>query len=641
VNLRRAVLGVVLAAALCATAGAAPATVTLTDGRVLRGRNLTTGNERLVLDTAFGPLTIPRSAVGGDERRTTDAPPQRPRGSRRETKTKWFVIESDLSDARAKLYADQLDGFFDWMTKVFDIEPKAAARRAPYRAFVYTSREDFKKVQNDVAPGIAASKGSAFGEGVAGFFSPASFRLYLWDVEGESGESNLMVAKHETTHLLNQLLSETHAIKLPQWFNEGGATYFEVCTVTGAGASEPDDEPGALGTVVDEIESGKPMTAREIRSVGYDKFLGREYCWGWALVRWFRKYQGGKKWPALLAHLRTVGSGEGVSDSEDKRFLASVAFKDDESFDKQWHASLVAARPGGRSGPVGTSPAALAAVEAIAKPTPEQARNFARLGVSFERVEEHVAAVAYLKAAMRGGDRSGETLATLARAIAGVAGADEADAWPDETMPLLTGAVEASPLRAKFRAALGRQLLCRAKTPEAAAAARDALGLALVVSGPDDAASATATVFLRAAAAASPNTPAGDIVTKACADLPEAAAALRAGQLYFLQEDRRWDELTAVLEARAGTGSATFEERTMLAGMYKASERAEDAEKIYAALIVEHPAALQLWADRIACLFAMGKREQALAAKKQALDLIAKDPGEWQGVKDRIERLGE
>jgi tetratricopeptide (TPR) repeat protein len=636
----RVVVAALLAAALSASARSAATTLTLADGRVLRGRGVTTGNDRLVLDTAFGPLTVPRSALGGDDRKTADAPAARPRGSRRETRTKWFVVESDLSDARAKLYADQLDGFFDWMTKVFDIEPKAASRRAPYRAFVYASREDFKRVQNDVAPGISQSKGTAFAEGVAGFFSPASFRLYLWDVEGESNGANLEVAKHETTHLLNQLLSETHAIKLPQWFNEGGATYFETSTVAGAGASEPDDEPGALGTVVDEIEAGKPMTAREIRSVGYDKFLGREYCWGWALVRWFRRAQNGKHWPALLAHLRTLGSGDAVSDSEDKRFLAAAGFKDDDSFDKQWYASLVAARPGGRTGPVGTSPQAIAAVEAIAKPTPEQARNFARLGASFAREEQHVAAVAYLRAAMRGGERSGDTQAALARSIAAVAGADETDAWPDETMPLLAGAVEASPLRASFRLALGRQLLHRAKTPEAAGAARDALGLSLVVAGPADDAATAATVFLRAAAAASPDVAPAEVVRRVSADLPELGAALRVGQLYFLQEDRRWEELTAVLEARVAAGSPTFEERTMLAGLYKASERPEDAEKIYAALLAENPGALQLWADRIACLFAMGQREKALAAKKQALDLIAKDPGEWQGVKDRIERLG-
>jgi tetratricopeptide (TPR) repeat protein len=636
----RFVAALLVAALLAVTAGAAGTTVVLTDGRVLRARSVTTTADRLVLETAFGALPVPRSAVSGSERKTTDAAPESHRGKRRETKTKWFVIESDLTDARAKLYADQLDGFFDWMTKVFDIEAKAAQRRAPYRAFVYASREDFKRVQADVAPSIAQSKGKAFGEGVAGFFSPASFRLYLWDAEGESGEANLFVAKHETTHLLNQLLSETHALKLPQWFNEGGATYFSTSTVTGGGAAEPDDEPGALATVVDEIESGKPMTAREIRAVGYDKFLGREYCWGWALVRWFRRAQNGKKWPVLLQHLRTIGSGEGVSDSEDKRFLSSIGFKDGETFDKQWHASLVAARPGGKTGPVGTSPAALAAVEAIAKPTAEQARNFARLGASFARAEEHAAAVVYLKAALRGGERSGDTQAVLARSMAAVAGADETDAWPDETLPLLKGAVSESPLRAGFRLLLGRQLLHRAKTPEDAAAARDALGLALVVLGPADDAASVATAFLRAASAASPETPVADVVKSVSADLPEAAGALRAGHLYFLQEDRRWEELTSVLEARAAAGSPTFEERTMLAGLYKASERPEDAEEIYAKLLEEHPEAIQLWADRIACLFAMGKREEALAAKAKALDLIAKDPGEWQGVRDRIERLG-
>jgi tetratricopeptide (TPR) repeat protein len=637
VNARGAFVALLVAAALLGRASAATTSVALADGRVLRARAVATSGDRLVLARA-------EVAGAASDRATTDAPARRQ--ARRETKTKWFVVESDLADARAKLYADQLDGFFDWMLRVFEVEPKAAQRRAPYRAYVYATREDFKRVQNDVAPSIAASKGAAFAEGVAGFFSPASFHLYLWDVEGESGGANLEVAKHETTHLLNQLLSETHAIKLPQWFNEGGATYFEEATVTTAadgkgGAVEPDDNPGALGTVVDEIETDHAMTAREIRSVGYDKFLGREYCWGWALVRWFRKAQGGKRWPALLAHLRTLGSGEGVSDSEDKRFLAAIGFKDDPAFDKEWRASLVAAKPGGKSGPVGASAQALAAVDAIAKPSPEQTRTFARLGASFARADESKAAAAYLRAAMRGGDKSGDTQATLAKTLAALKGADETDAWPDETLPLLRGAVEASPLRAAHRLALGRQLAHRADSPEKAAVARDALGLALVVAGPGDDSVAIASAFLRAAAAAAPSAALGDLVKAFEAEVPASASALRAGQLYFLQEDRRWDELVAVLEARVASGPLTFEERTMLAGMYRATERAEDAEKIYAALLAEDPSALQLWPERIACLLAAGKREQALAAKAEALDRIAKDPREWQGVRERIERLGQ
>jgi tetratricopeptide (TPR) repeat protein len=182
-------------------------------------------------------------------------------------------------------------------------------------------------------------------------------------------------------------------------------------------------------------------------------------------------------------------------------------------------------------------------------------------------------------------------------------------------------------------------MFLRSASQKDAAAARDMLGLALLVSGPSDDAVAIASALLGAAALASPQKSPADLVAELAHDLPDAASALRAGQLYSLQEQRDWQELVRVLEARVAAGKPTFEERTMLAGLYRASDRPDDAEKIYAALLAEDPSALQLWPERIAALFAAGRREQALAAKQEALDRIAKDPREWQGVRDRIDRL--
>ena len=139
-----------------------------------------------------------------------------------------------------------------------------------------------------MAPGIE-NKGQAFAEGVAGFYSQRHGCIFMWDAEGMQGATQLEVAKHETTHLLNSLLAKQIAINVPTWFEEGAATYFSMSiALPGGNVPEPRDHAGALAEVIGEIEAGKAYAARGIRSVSWNAFLGREYSWGWALVRFFR-----------------------------------------------------------------------------------------------------------------------------------------------------------------------------------------------------------------------------------------------------------------------------------------------------------------------------------------------------------------
>ena len=140
-------------------------TLQLDDGRVLFGRRVRRGQKTVVLETDFGPLTIPAGRLAASGTVTRKPPP-----SRRAIKTRWLLIECDLSEARAQLYADQLDAFFDWMIRVYDLDLKRVRRDAPYKMFLYRRRADFKKVQAEVAPGIER-KGKGFAEGVAGFYS--------------------------------------------------------------------------------------------------------------------------------------------------------------------------------------------------------------------------------------------------------------------------------------------------------------------------------------------------------------------------------------------------------------------------------------------------------------------------------------
>ncbi|MFV1957773.1 MAG: hypothetical protein ACC662_00025 [Planctomycetota bacterium] len=75
-------------------------TLRLPDGRLLRGTRLRRKRRVVVLETAFGPLVVPRSRLEapaeGEAPASTDEVP----AEARETRSKWFVIESDLSTLR-------------------------------------------------------------------------------------------------------------------------------------------------------------------------------------------------------------------------------------------------------------------------------------------------------------------------------------------------------------------------------------------------------------------------------------------------------------------------------------------------------------------------------------------------------------
>ncbi|MHC4819719.1 MAG: tetratricopeptide repeat protein, partial [Planctomycetota bacterium] len=598
--------------------------IQLDDGRVLHGKRVHRGQKIVVLETDFGPLSIPKERLGVSGTVVRKPPPKR-----REIKTRWLLIECDLSEARARLYADQLDAFFDWMIRVYDLDLKRVRRDAPYKMFLYRRRADFKKVQAEVAPAIER-KGKGFAEGVAGFYSSAAGAIYMWDAEGGRGGVHLGVAKHETTHLLNHLMSRQFSLRIPNWFEEGAATYFSMyIALGGKTTSEPDDHPGALAQVVGEIEGGKPMTSRALREVAWEDFLGRQYSWGWGLVRFFRHHRSGRRWPHLLKHLRTIGRS-GVTDSEERRFLKAVGFKSSDALDKAWHQHLLGAKPKDDT-PVGTSPAVLKRIAAITKPAADVARNFARIGISLARAHEAQPAIVYLRAALRGGVKDAEVYYQLAASLARQQGGAR---WPDEAVDALNKAVGRAPLRAAYRLMLGRQLLQRQEIRDA----RDMLGLALVLAGEDDDEIALAVALLGAAATLESDKPIADVVTTLAKSVPPAEPALRMAHVYYLQEAEEWGELAALLEGRTKDGSATFEERAMLAGLYKATDELDEALAIYTTLLREQPSALQLWPDRIECLIGLGRKADAREALQEALQAIRDDPRELGWVRRRLER---
>lgn len=607
---------------LLASAEAEPALplLPLKDGRVLHGRSVERRAKEAVLTTDFGALRIDASALAGKS-----TAPQPPPPEIRTEQTRWFAIEHDLPEDRARLYADQLDSFFEWMVEVYALDRDRVSRSAPYGAKVFRRREDFKRLQREIAPDVE-KKGKAFAEGVAGFYSPAHGRLFLWDAEGSHGGFHLEVAKHETTHLLNDLMAKQLALNLPTWFDEGSATYFSLF-IAGAGP-EPEDHPGAAAEVLGDLDAGKPMKSRELRSVPWETFHGREYSWGWAQVRFFRQHGKGARWQPLLEYLRTISGGP-VTDSEERRFLDAAGFSSSPDFDAAWHDHLKATRTAERQY-VGTSPEVLGKIAKIAKPTPVMARDFARVGVSLARVHEAGPAVVYLRAALRGGIEDAEVPYQLARALALLASAPEGAPWPDEAVDALKEAVRLASLTSGYRLALGRQLLARRETDAAYAM----LGFGLVLLGPGDDDIACALGLLHAAAKREPLRPADAIAESLAESVPPAAQALRTAAVYYLQEAEEWEKLAELLERRGG--AATAEERAMLAGLYDLTDRGDEAEKIWREIVAKE---LRYWPDLVECLLRAGQKADAKAALAEAFAAVDRAPPELRWVRRRLERI--
>jgi predicted Zn-dependent protease len=77
----------------------------------------------------------------------------------------------------------------------------------------------------------------------------------------------------------------------------------------------------------------------------------------------------------------------------------------------------------------------------------------------------------------------------------------------------------------------------------------------------------------------------------------------------------------------------------MLAGLYAAAERHEEAAAIFAALLEETPDALHLWPDLVDALARAGKRREAEEARKRGLAALAAAPEENEPLRKRLEEI--
>ena len=529
----------------------------------------------------------------------------------------------------------------EWIASVYALDEKRLQKSAPFGVTVFRSRLDFQRRQREVAPEIAAMKGSGYAEGLAGFYSPKDHHIWMWDADADTRSSLPEVAYHEMTHWMNDLVRAGKP-QFPVWFEEGSATYFQTYT---PGVTEPEPNLGALRTVLEELDAGTGYTGRQLRSIPYARFYSREYCWGCSFVSFARRAEGGRLWPRLLEYLEKAGSGP-TGDAEEHRLLEALHFASDEALDQAWHESVQKLLEQKEPRAKGANAASLESVRALTKPSHDEAVLLARLGRDLARLGLAKEAVVYLEAALRGGVEDASLEVVLARALAVASSARDDEPWPEAARGHLEDAVALAPLVAEYRAVLGVQevLAVEAKEPhdpKAAAAARDHLGLALLLAGPDDDAAWIAAWTLRAVTHAMPDATVEEQGAWLAEKAPRQAAFVRTAETYVLQEEERWDELIGLLERQRDQAHISAEGLSMLAGLYSASGRYDEAVKTYQEALQGEGASLSLWPRYVAALLGAGDPKGALAAAKEAYQAFDESPAPSDAYRRAIERLFE
>lgn len=594
---RLALLVLLLAGSLAAQAE----TLRLADGRRLPilGRTLEKGNWRI--DTVVGELVVPATRL---ELRTDD-PEVEPTGQLRLSTGPLLLVESDLDGERHQQLATGLEAFARRLVDHYRLKKKDLVG-APYRVRAWRRRAGFKAAQERLAPAISRLKGRGFGEGVAGFYAPDLGEVHFWD--GGSGRvgARLEQAQHEVTHLFNHLLAGALGrAAMPVWFEEGTAVYFSTAIAEEAPQAgelaEPMIHEASAMEVIGDLEADRAYGLEDLLAVPYERFQGREYSWSWALIRQLRALEKGAVWSRLLDWLATGESGG----------IARVVGKDLPGFERRWRQALNRERSRLLDHPLRRDERLAAVVVALEKPGPELARSLRSIARSYASVSMAPLALAFFEAAWRGGAEEAEDRVVAARLRAAAAGLAEDEPWPAESLADLRRAVVLDPLLAEARLVLAEALLAIGNDAEAA----PQLALALFLAGEADDVESAALAQLRLA---------GDALEperKLVAARPELGRAFARARVALLQEEGRFSELVALLEARVRAGTADFEDRVMLADFDLLLDRPRPAAQRFRALLEEDPRAHHLRPRLARALVAAGEVEAArrLAAETRSL----------------------
>ena len=250
-----------------------------------------------------------------------------------------YVVRSDLSGRKCKLYSDHLEGMRPVYERVLGL-PSRAKKPAPVLIFNapegYFSYLDF-------------TSGDRM-EHTTGLFSPWYGQMILY--EDAEAEETLNVIAHEGFH---QYLLTVLPDGAPIWFNEGmaeyvGATRIEKGKVVETGGIQE----GRLRNLKDALKYGwKPLPFAEIMQESRAEFYGVnaafKYAQAWSMIHFFMKGDSGKWRPVLKEYIERLAAG----DTAEEAYEATFAKQDLAALQKAWHQSF---QLPGAPPPVGVPP---------------------------------------------------------------------------------------------------------------------------------------------------------------------------------------------------------------------------------------------------------------------------------------------
>jgi hypothetical protein len=233
---------------------------------------------------------------------------------RHKLETKHYILETNVSMAHAKRYADMLDKIYERYCKVFGDPP------SPRKCLIW--------IHKDQQEFMAMHR-----TGAGGFYGGGRVVTY----HGKFGPTGCTqtVLFHECTHQFHDMVAGIR--RVPIWFAEGLASFFECSEI---------DEKGIihigvvnadrLGIVQQGVKTGNMIHLSQLIATPQSRFSGAHYAYAWTLI-YFLVYTGKQNRAVFDKYWSEVACGSS-DDSRSTRFLEVIGIPIDklEECWKEW-----------------------------------------------------------------------------------------------------------------------------------------------------------------------------------------------------------------------------------------------------------------------------------------------------------------
>jgi hypothetical protein len=200
-----------------------------------------------------------------------------------ELDTDHYQLRCNLEQPVVELLGVTLDDLF---TNYVDIYFAGNSKRAPSTrptVRIHGTWEDMAALWTDGEPS----------PGLGGWWSPGSLEIHTFDgrTRGDSLQGTLETLFHEGSHQFMSAFVKGN--RVPTWFNEGTACFFEGAqAMTDGRVLWPDVARGRLSVLSNFLYQDKgPKLAEVLSYPGPGSYPGNFYCFGWGLVYFLQQWE--------------------------------------------------------------------------------------------------------------------------------------------------------------------------------------------------------------------------------------------------------------------------------------------------------------------------------------------------------------